>query len=379
MDRIKTYIRLFRFHQYVKNGFIWLPLFFSHRLSEVSVLKQTFWAFAAFCLASSCVYIINDIKDIDEDRQHPVKRFRPVASGLVKPAEALVYMSLLLFSSLAVGLLVHDREFLIIIVLYLTLNVAYSFFLKHLAIIDVVCIATGFALRVFAGGMAADVRVSHWIIVMTFLLALFLALGKRRDDLMISLNGQGIRKSLDGYTPEFVNLGMGSLFVTFMVFSLIPFAFAVRSLNPRGLVAKNKYVEFVTMITEAGPPHRRDYLPSGDRDSQRRVISTIIRDEYGIVDISDYAAGSWREYDQPLSGQVLRLQEKLLCYYMKPSVRTKDDLETEFRKLTDLTDRDLRYSCFLVKEQQAKIMGFIQDFDRHLVEMLTKANLFDLY
>ncbi|MBF0475742.1 MAG: hypothetical protein HQK59_07885 [Deltaproteobacteria bacterium] len=109
------------------------------------------------------------------------------------------------------------------------------------------------------------------------------------------------------------------------------------------------------------------------------MISTIIRNEYGIVDISDYAAGSWREYDQPLSGQVLRLQEKLLCYYMKPSVRTKDDLETEFRKLTDLTDRDLRYSCFLVKEQQAKIMGFIQDFDRHLVEMLTKANLFDLY
>ncbi|MBF0525061.1 MAG: hypothetical protein HQK56_08175 [Deltaproteobacteria bacterium] len=171
----------------------------------------------------------------------------------------------------------------------------------------------------------------------------------------------------------------GSLFVTFMVFSLIPFAFAVRSLNPRGLVAKNKYVEFVTMITEAGPPHRRDYLPSGDRDSQRRVISTIIRDEYGIVDISDYAAGSRREYDQPLSGQILRIQEKLLCYYMKPSVRSKDDLETEFRKLTDITDRYLRHSCFLAKEQQAKLLGFIQDFDRHLVETLTKANLFELY
>ncbi|MBF0551007.1 MAG: decaprenyl-phosphate phosphoribosyltransferase [Deltaproteobacteria bacterium] len=264
MDKIKAYIRLFRFHQYIKNGFIWLPLFFSHRLSEVLVLRQTFWAFVAFCLASSCVYILNDVRDIDEDRKHPVKRFRPVASGLVKPAEALVYMGLLLFSSLAIGLLVHARDFLVIILLYLVLNVAYTFFLKHLAIIDVVCIATGFALRVFAGGMAGDVRVSHWIIIMTFLLALFLALGKRRDDLMISMNGQGIRKSLDGYTPEFVNLGMGIMasvtIVAYILYTVSPEVIAEHGTNRLYLtgfwviIGLFRYIQITFVFQRSGSP-----------------------------------------------------------------------------------------------------------------------------
>ncbi|MBF0551008.1 MAG: hypothetical protein HQK60_10770 [Deltaproteobacteria bacterium] len=166
----------------------------------------------------------------------------------------------------------------------------------------------------------------------------------------------------------------GSLLVAFMVFSLIPFAFAAHSLNPRGLVAKTISLEFMTMITAAGPPQPGDYLMPGDRDSQRLVISTIIRNEYGVGDVENCDTSPRREFDESLTGQVLRTREKLICFYMKPSGRSKGDLETEFRKLTDLSS-----SGFLTQGQQAKIFGLIKDFDRHMVEMLTKDNLFELY
>ncbi len=207
-SRFSAYVQLARPHQYVKNAFIWLPLFFGYKLAEHRAVLNTLWAFAVFSLAASSVYILNDIRDVQEDRHHPRKKNRPLASGALSVPNALTFLAFLLIVSFSITLAVLPKNFLYILTGYLLLNIAYSFYLKHIAIIDVVCIATGFVLRIFAGGAVSGIPLSHWIVIMTFLLALFLALGKRRDDLLISANGCSTRKSLDGYNLEFVSLSM---------------------------------------------------------------------------------------------------------------------------------------------------------------------------
>ncbi|MCE5243598.1 MAG: decaprenyl-phosphate phosphoribosyltransferase [Syntrophobacteraceae bacterium] len=205
---IAACVQLARPHQYVKNTFILLPLFFGYKLTDLHALAVTLWAFVAFSLAASAVYVLNDIRDVNEDREHPHKRNRPVASGAINTSQAVLLLLLLLAASLLVSLAFLPTAFLYILAVYLLLNAGYSFHLKHIAIVDVVCIAMGFVLRVIAGGIVSEVPVSHWIIIMTFLLAIFLALGKRRDDLLLSANGCSPRKSLHGYNLEFVSLSM---------------------------------------------------------------------------------------------------------------------------------------------------------------------------
>ncbi|MEW6388178.1 MAG: decaprenyl-phosphate phosphoribosyltransferase [Thermodesulfobacteriota bacterium] len=217
MPSLKPYLQLARPHQYFKNAFVWLPLFFGYKLLDPQAVWLTFGAFLAFCLAASSVYIFNDLKDISEDRQHPVKRARPLASGAVRPGQAVVFSTVLLALSLAIVLAFLPPSIFLILAAYLVLNTVYSLFLKHRAIIDVFCIAVGFVLRIFAGGVAAGVPVSHWLVIMTFLLALFLALAKRRDDLMLLAQGHHTRRSLDGYSLEFIQTGMAVMAAVIIV------------------------------------------------------------------------------------------------------------------------------------------------------------------
>jgi decaprenyl-phosphate phosphoribosyltransferase len=221
LNKIKLYLQLARPHQFVKNGFVWLPIFFGLKLGDLLALEQTLIAFVAFCLAAGGVYVLNDLKDIQEDRQHPTKKNRPLASGAIPPRGAAIFMAALLLLAVLVGFLLPKPDFLLILGAYLLLNVAYSFFLKHHAIIDVVCIAMGFVLRVMAGGVAAAVPVSHWIVIMVFLLAIFLALAKRRDDLLLVVENQGARQSIDGYTLEFVTISMGVMAAVIIVAYLL--------------------------------------------------------------------------------------------------------------------------------------------------------------
>ena len=216
-NKAKLYLQLARPHQFVKNGFVWLPIFFGAKLGDIGALEQTLIAFAAFCCAAGGVYVLNDLKDIEEDRGHPTKRNRPLASGAIPPRGAVIFMAGLLVLAALAGALLPKPDFLLILGAYLILNVAYSFFLKHQAIIDVVCLALGFVLRVLAGGVAAAVPVSHWIIIMTFLLALFLALAKRRDDLLLAAEGQSARRSIDGYSLEFVSTSMAVMAAVIIV------------------------------------------------------------------------------------------------------------------------------------------------------------------
>ena len=217
LNNAKLYLQLTRPHQYVKNGFVWLPIFFGVKLGDLWAVEQTLIAFAAFCLAAGGVYVLNDLKDIEEDRRHPTKKNRPLASGAIPPRGAVIFMAGLLLLAALAGSLLPKPDFLLILGAYLLLNVAYSFSLKHQAIIDVVCIALGFILRVLAGGVAAAVPVSHWIVIMTFLLAIFLALGKRRDDLLLAAEDQNARRSIDGYNLEFVSTSMAVMVAVIIV------------------------------------------------------------------------------------------------------------------------------------------------------------------
>jgi decaprenyl-phosphate phosphoribosyltransferase len=205
---ISNIIALIRPHQYVKNLFIFMPMFFVGQMANVDLLVDSLIAFVAFSLSASAVYILNDYRDVEDDRLHPIKKNRPLASGSVSNQTGLVLMFLLAIGGL--GLMASlSIEAAAILVAYIVLNLAYSFKLKHIAIIDVVIISTGFVLRLFIGSQVTAIPLSMWIVIMTFLLALFLALAKRRDDVLIFRDtGKKMRQVVDGYNLQLIDSAM---------------------------------------------------------------------------------------------------------------------------------------------------------------------------
>jgi decaprenyl-phosphate phosphoribosyltransferase len=231
MQKLNIYLHLLRPHQYLKNGFILLPVFFGYRIFDATAVGRTLLAVVAFCMISSTIYVINDYLDREEDRRHPVKKNRPLASGAVSPQEAL-YVGLICFGvSIALALATLPGACLYLLLTYLLLNIAYSQSLKHIPIVDIVCIALGFVLRIFMGGAATHIPISPWIVIMTFLLALFLALAKRRDDLLLD-QGDRVRKAIDGYNREFISLAMS------IMASVIIVAYILYTVSPE-VVAKH--------------------------------------------------------------------------------------------------------------------------------------------
>jgi 4-hydroxybenzoate polyprenyltransferase len=178
-------LRTLRPHQWVKNSFVLAPLVFSRHLGETEGTLRSFGAALVFCLLSGSVYAINDVLDAEKDRAHPTKRHRPVASGRVPPRVASAVAVALIAASIA-GAATLGIGFSVVASIYLLLNLAYSVSLKEVVFVDVLSIAAGFVLRVVAGSLAADVRPSAWLLACTFLLALFLALGKRSHELSTS-------------------------------------------------------------------------------------------------------------------------------------------------------------------------------------------------
>ena len=201
-------IKLMRLHQYVKNFFIFLPLFFAMKITDIGLLSNAFIAFIAFSLTASAIYTFNDYHDIEEDRQHPKKKDRPLASGVISKSQAIIVMSVLFVSGFILMALLSFKAAGVLAV-YVVLNIAYSVSLKHISILDVNIIAIGFVLRLFIGSVVTDIYLSKWIIIMTFLLALFMALAKRRDDVLIFLDsGKRMRKVIDGYNLQFLDTAM---------------------------------------------------------------------------------------------------------------------------------------------------------------------------
>lgn len=203
---IKDIFLLLRLYQWVKNLFIFAPLFFSFSYNLKNFLTVLL-GFVLFSFVASSIYIFNDYHDIEEDRNHPVKKNRPLASGRISKTFALFLMAILLIPSL-IGAYILNFNFFIILLIYLFMNILYTLWLKHIPILDISIIAIGFVLRIFAGAALIDVPISMWIVIVTFLLAMFLALAKRRDDCILALNGNKVRKNICGYNLEMINTSM---------------------------------------------------------------------------------------------------------------------------------------------------------------------------
>jgi len=202
---VRALIEALRPRQWVKNGLLFAGLIFSKNLTNVADDLLVLGAFGIFCALSSSVYLINDLADIERDRVHPVKCRRPLPSGRLSPGVAVVMALALGVGGLAGGYLVHPA-FLALAACYYVLNLAYSFLLKHLVIVDVLSIAIGFVLRAAAGAEAIQVEISPWLLICTVLLALFLALSKRRHELVLLEGTAGNhRRILEEYSPHLLD------------------------------------------------------------------------------------------------------------------------------------------------------------------------------
>jgi len=205
---MKKTLLLIRPQQWIKNGFVLIPMFFGGRLLNVDDAIASVVTFFAFSFVASAIYCFNDIIDVEADRRHPVKCHRPIASGAVSVPTAYALMVILALLSALLLFFLPQRagETAGIVAFYFLLNMAYCLWLKRHAIIDVCTVAFGFVLRILAGGMACDVAVSNWLVLMTFLLALFLSFAKRRDDVLrMNETGEPPRRNTIRYNLTFVN------------------------------------------------------------------------------------------------------------------------------------------------------------------------------
>jgi decaprenyl-phosphate phosphoribosyltransferase len=221
-----AYLKLLRPKDWAKNMFLFIPLFFGGEISDVGKLLRVFYGFIAFCCIASSIYIINDYRDREEDRKHPVKCKRPLASGEVTPASALVICGILLLAGFALAWWVRDK-FLFVLSIYFAINLAYSLGLKNISILDIMILAAGFVLRIKGGSVIAFVPLSEWIIIMVFLLAVFMAIGKRRDDVLLKLSsGTDMRKSIKGYNLDLLNallaLVSAVIIVSYLMYTMSP-------------------------------------------------------------------------------------------------------------------------------------------------------------
>jgi 4-hydroxybenzoate polyprenyltransferase len=226
LTQIRPFIRTMRPKQYTKNVFVWAALIFDRKLLEPEPLVRTAVAFVLFCLISSAVYIINDIVDRDKDRQHPQKMHRPLAAGTLALPVAVAGAVVIVLGSLPVAWIVVP-EIVALLYGYLVLMLAYSFWLKHIVIVDVLVLSLGFVLRVGGGVVAADAaNFSPWLYVCMLLLALFLGLGKRRQEIILLKEHNGTTRSiLSEYNVRFLDEMLALVTsTTVMAYSLYTFS-----------------------------------------------------------------------------------------------------------------------------------------------------------
>ena len=227
--KIRHFIKVARPTHWIKNLFVFLPVFFGGGLLNTSEAVSAALTFLSFSLAASAIYCLNDIIDVNADRAHPVKCKRPIASGAITIPQAYGMMALSMLVSIVLMFLLPagQTKTIFVIVAYFLINVAYCLRLKDYAIIDVCIIASGFVLRILAGGYATGVQLSKWIVLMTFLLTLFLAFAKRRDDVLrMNTTGQAPRANTSRYNLTFINQAItitaGVMLVCYVMYTVSP-------------------------------------------------------------------------------------------------------------------------------------------------------------
>jgi 4-hydroxybenzoate polyprenyltransferase len=223
---MKAYIQLIRPKDWAKNLFLFVPLFFSGMFFETDKLAELFIGFICFSLVASSIYIMNDYRDIEDDKKHPVKKDRPLASGAVNKTAAITIAILFLIIGFTAAWFLRDK-FMFILGIYFLMNVGYSFGLKNIPILDIFIISIGFVLRIKSGSVISLIPLSEWLIIMVFLLALFLAFAKRRDDVLLKLSsGDDMRKAVKGYNLEFINTALSLIcaviIVAYIMYTMSP-------------------------------------------------------------------------------------------------------------------------------------------------------------
>ena len=241
--QLVNFFTLIRINQWIKNAFVFLPIFFDQQFTNVSALLNGGVAFFSFSLIASAIYCFNDYIDVEFDKNHPEKKNRPIASGAVKKKQAIIYMVVLLLSGIILAYICNSITLTYVVLIYFGLNLLYTLILKNIIVLDVITIALSFVLRIVAGGVAASIVLSHWIIIMVFLLALFLALAKRRDEVLIlEETGTKVRKNIEQYSLSLIN----TILITIVV--VITGAYILYTLSPSVIAQfKSKYI-FITAI-----------------------------------------------------------------------------------------------------------------------------------
>ncbi len=206
LTKLSYFLSLIRVQQWVKNLFVFLPMFFNKQLIASDSLLSASLAFISFSLVASSIYCFNDIVDLEFDKQHKSKKNRVLASGLILKKEAKIGMLFCVILGLGVSYFFSGFSLFLVLASYFVLNILYTLVFKKIIVLDVMCIAASFVLRLLAGGVATHTELSYWILIMVILLALFLAFAKRRDEVVIYLEDEIlVRSNIDKYSLRFLD------------------------------------------------------------------------------------------------------------------------------------------------------------------------------
>jgi decaprenyl-phosphate phosphoribosyltransferase len=278
-----NYISLLRINNWIKNIFFLVPVFFAGEIFNQQRLIQVIAGIFFFSMATSSIYIINDYIDRDIDAKHPIKKLRPIAAGVIPPVNAICISIFLLVIAL-IGSYFIEFYFYLIVIFYFIMNLGYSFGLKNISIVDVIVISIGFIIRVQAGAILGGVSASMWLNLMIFLLALFMALGKRRDDVFLQLDSEiKMRKSIEGYNMEFLNVSItficAIMMVCYLMYTISPEVDSRLNTNRLYytslfvLIGVLRYLQLIFVKNDSGSPVKIIYK---DRFLQITIILWIM-------------------------------------------------------------------------------------------------------
>lgn len=269
---MKDILKLLRVHHYIKNLLVFIPLFFSGRLFDRRLFVDCLYGFIAFSLISSVVYILNDIRDIEKDRKHEKKRHRPIASGRISIKKASAIAGICLVVVLTICVVQRQWLGMIILIVYLFLNILYSFGLKCIPIVDIVILASGFVLRIIYGGVIANIEISRWLFLVVVVGSLFMGLGKRRNELIKKTDTRDVLKY---YSESFLDKNM------YVCVALVDVFYAMWSLE----AIDSRSVWTIPIIIIIMMKYSLDIEGESDGDP----IEVIIRDKILILLVLIYA------------------------------------------------------------------------------------------
>ena len=267
---MKPYLKLMRVHHYIKNILVFSALACSGKLFEINLLLKNIIAFAAFSMAASSIYIINDIRDKDSDAVHPVKCHRPIASGMVSVRKGKILVGLCIAAALALNSIVYTPVSTLLLILFMVLNLFYSFGAKDLPIIDIVILVSGYIIRVMYGAYITQIQISNWLYLTVMAVSFYLALGKRRNEL--KRNGVKSRRVLLAYPLPFLDKMMYSFLTLAIAF------YALWSMDEKTVMHyhNNQYLVFsvpiVMLITIK-------YSMNIEKDSEGDPVDVLLQDK----------------------------------------------------------------------------------------------------